>query len=74
MIWRYATKRILLSIPLLAGIATLTFIIVHLAPGDPMDVYLDERFSRGRERDPALIELIREKYGLDQPLQASVAK
>jgi peptide/nickel transport system permease protein len=41
--WRYIVKRLLQAIPLLLGIATITFIIVHLAPGDPMDVYLEER-------------------------------
>lgn len=74
MIWRFAAKRLLLSIPLLFGIATVTFFIVHAAPGDPMDVYLEERFSRGRERDPQLIELIRRKYGLDQPLHIQYAR
>jgi peptide/nickel transport system permease protein len=58
MIWRFAAKRLLQAIPLLFGIATVTFFIVHMAPGDPMDVYLEERFSRGVERDPQLIELL----------------
>ena len=52
-------------IPLLLGIATVTFVIVHLAPGDPMDVYLEERYRR--EVDPQVIELIRQRYGLDEP-------
>ena len=74
MIWRYATKRLLQSIPLLLGIATVTFFIVHMAPGDPMDVYLEERLRRGREMDPQIIELIRKKYGLDQPLHIQYVK
>ena len=74
MIWRYATKRLLQSIPLLLGIATVTFFIVHMAPGDPMDVYLEERFRRGGEMDPQIIELIRKKYGLDQPLHIQYVK
>ncbi|MFQ5678734.1 MAG: ABC transporter permease [Gemmatimonadota bacterium] len=63
---RYIAKRLLQAIPLLLGIATLTFFIVHLAPGDPMDMYLEPRFRR--QMDPEVLELIREKYGLDQPV------
>jgi len=70
--WRYIAKRLLQAIPLLVGIATITFIIVHLAPGDPMDVYLEERHRR--EVDPQVIELIRKKYGLDQPLHVQYVR
>ena len=40
MFW-YILKRLLSAIPLLLGIATITFFIVHMARGDPMDIYLD---------------------------------
>lgn len=69
---RYVLKRLLQAVPLLLGIATVTFFIVHLAPGDPMDVYLEERYRR--EVDPEVIELIRKKYGLDQPVHVQYAK
>ena len=68
----YVVKRLLQAIPLLLGIATITFFIVHLAPGDPMDVYL-ARQNR-QEVDPQVIELIRIKYGLDQPLPVQYVK
>jgi len=68
----YVVKRLLQAIPLLIGIASITFFIVHLAPGDPMDVYLEERYRR--EVDPQVIELIRKKYGLDQPLPVQYVK
>ena len=68
----YILKRLLLAIPLLLGIATITFFIVHLAPGDPMDMYLEPRFRR--QMDPEVIELIREKYGLDQPVHVQYVK
>jgi peptide/nickel transport system permease protein len=70
--WRYLVRRILQAVPLLLGIATITFIVVHLAPGDPMDVYLEERYRR--EVDPQVIELLRQKYGLDQPLHVQYAE
>lgn len=31
----YVGKRLLQAVPLLLGIATITFLVVHLAPGDP---------------------------------------
>ena len=70
--WRYIVKRLLQAIPLLLGIATITFVIVHLAPGDPMDVYMEERYRR--EVDPQVIELLRKRYGLDQPLHVQYVK
>jgi peptide/nickel transport system permease protein len=69
---RYIIKRLLQAIPLLLGIATITFFIVHLAPGDPMDMYLEPRMHR--QLDPEAIELIRKKYGLDQPIYVQYAK
>lgn len=69
---RYILKRLLQAIPLLLGIATITFIIVRLAPGDPMDMYLEQRVQR--DVDPAVIELLRKKYGLDQPLPVQYVK
>ena len=69
----YVAKRVLQAIPLLLGIATITFFIVHLAPGDPMNIYLERQQER-REMDPRLIERIREKYGLDQPLPVQYVK
>ncbi len=69
---RYIIKRLLQAIPLLLGIATITFFIVHLAPGDPMDMYLEPRFRR--QIDPEVIELIRQKYGLDQPIHVQYVK
>ena len=67
----YILKRLLQAIPLLLGIITVTFFIVRLAPGDPMDIYLDE--YRG-QIDPQAIELLRQKYGLDQPIYVQYVK
>lgn len=58
----YATRRILLAIPLLLGIAALNFLLVSTAPGDPV-IYLLADSS-----DPGLVQTLRQRYGLDQPL------
>ncbi len=68
----YVFKRLLQAIPLLIGIATITFFIVHIAPGDPMDVYMEKQYRK--EVDPRVIEALRHKYGLDQPLPVQYVK
>jgi peptide/nickel transport system permease protein len=69
---RYIVRRLLQAIPLLLGIATITFFIVHAAPGDPMDMYLEARAER--EMDPQRIELLRRRFGLDQPLHVQYVR
>lgn len=70
--WKHILKRILQAIPLIWGILTITFFIAHMAPGDPMDMYLEKQ--RQRQIDPEYIELLRKKYGLDQPIHVQYFK
>lgn len=70
----YILKRLLQAIPILIGIATITFFIVHMAPGDPMDMYLNPIKYGGDRLDPEVIQLYRQKYGLDQPLHIQYVK
>ncbi len=69
---RYILKRLLQSIPLLWAIITATFFMMRLAPGDPMDIYLEPQ--RQRQVDPEIIEFLRKKYGLDKPIHIQYAK
>ncbi|MFQ5678439.1 MAG: ABC transporter permease [Gemmatimonadota bacterium] len=57
-----AAKRVLQAIPLLLGIVTLLFFLLHLAPGDPTAAYFNPNIS------PEVIEQIRRNLGLDRPL------
>jgi peptide/nickel transport system permease protein len=59
---RYILRRILGSLLLLWGVVTLTFVLVHVAPGDPTDILVDPSFA------PEDVELIRHRYGLDEPV------
>jgi len=61
---RYAVRRLLGAIPLLWGIVTLLFLLLHLAPGDPTAAYFNPNVS------PDVIEQMRRNFGLDQPLLA----
>jgi peptide/nickel transport system permease protein len=69
---RFLLRRLLQAIPLLLGIVTATFIVAQLAPGDPMDIYLDP--YKRRQMSPELVELIRQKHGLDQPVHVQYVR
>jgi peptide/nickel transport system permease protein len=64
----YALKRILAAIPLILGLLTVTFFIVHLAPGDPTAIYLTP------EIDPKVADQLREKFGLNDPVYVQYFK
>ncbi|HYJ78394.1 MAG TPA: ABC transporter permease, partial [Longimicrobiaceae bacterium] len=64
----YLARRILGAIPLLLGILTLIFFIIHLAPGDPTARFLSPNVS------PEVIEQMRRNLGLDQPLHVQYVK
>src|SRR5437870_10795071 len=55
-------KPILQLIPTLFFVSVLIFSLQQLLPGDPALV------MAGEERDPAVIEQIRQQYRLDQPV------
>src|SRR5215831_12297714 len=63
----YFLKRLLLMIPTLLGISLVSFIIIHLAPGDPAELKAgqDERLTGDIAKQ---LEETRQLYGLDQPL------
>lgn len=55
-------RRILQLVFVLAGICVVTFLLVHMVPGDPARVIAGDRAN------PETIEAIRKSFGLDQPL------
>ena len=59
---RYFVRRVLLAIPVLLGVATLVFSLIHLVPGDPAQAMMGEGAS------PQDIAELRKNLGLDQPL------
>ena len=55
-------NRLLLSIPVLFGVLILGFVLVQVAPGDPA------RVLAGPAAPPEVVEQIRQRMGLDDPL------
>ncbi|WP_457090482.1 ABC transporter permease [Microvirga sp. P5_D2] len=58
----YAITRILSAVPVMAVVATIVFLLLHLTPGDPATIIA------GEQATAAEIERIRTSLGLDQPL------
>ncbi|MCC7008909.1 MAG: ABC transporter permease [Acidobacteria bacterium] len=61
---RFIARRLVLTMVVLAGVATLVFALIHLVPGDPAAAMLGESAS------PADLADLRAKLGLDAPLFA----
>jgi len=63
-VWRYVGQRLVLTIPVLLGVATLVFSLIHLVPGDPARAML------GEGAPEADVVRLRRQLGLDRPLVA----
>jgi peptide/nickel transport system permease protein len=65
----YLLKRLLLIVPTLFGISIISFLIIHLAPGDPASLKIGEEQRGGNELLASrIIDETRALYGLDQPI------
>ena len=58
----YVIRRILIAIPVLFGITIINFVIINLAPGNPIDMYMTP------DTPPELLELRKEQLGLNDPI------
>src|ERR671918_827853 len=55
-------RRLVGAVPVLFGISFLVFLLMHLAPGDPVGLLL------GEDATPDDVARVRHEWGLDQPL------
>lgn len=58
----FILRRLLLTLPTVWGVVTLVFLLIHLIPGDPVEVML------GESALPADREALRMELGLDRPI------
>lgn len=61
--FKYIIRRILQAIPLLLIVSVIAFAIINLAPGDPVNMFINPDTA-----DPVDVEAIRVHLGLDKPL------
>ncbi len=59
---RFLARRLALTLPVLLGVATLVFSLIHFIPGDPAQAMLGEAAPQ------ADVEELRRRLGLDRPL------
>jgi peptide/nickel transport system permease protein len=64
----YLARRVVLLGLMLFGLLCITFVISHVAPGDPA------RLAAGPDATPSMVETIRTSYGLDRPLPIQFAQ
>lgn len=69
---QYIARRLIQTIPLLLAISVLSFLIMHLAPGDPTAMYIDP--TKGMGNNPEALQQLRRQLGLDQPLYVQYSK
>lgn len=60
----YAIRRLLHALLVLTGVVAITFLLLHLIPGDPARTMLGNRAT------PSAVAALRHQWGLDRPLWA----
>ena len=60
---KYLASRLLQTIPTVILVTVAVFLMLHLTPGDPAEVFLGDKRST-----PKLLEKVREDMGLNRPL------
>ncbi len=60
---RFLLRRVALIVPTFVGVTLLSFLLIHLVPGDPIEVRFGERGIA-----PARLAELRHEAGLDRPL------
>ena len=63
---RYTALRLFWIFPVLLGIGTITFVLMHAVPGGPWD--------ENKKLPPQVVANLNHRYGLDDPLWAQYGK
>ncbi len=61
-LYKYFIKRLVLTVPTLLGVSIIVFLLIHMIPGDPIDIMVGDRIS-----EEARLAL-EERLGFHQPL------
>ncbi len=64
----YVIRRVILFVPVMLVVGTITFLLIHLTPGDPAAVML------GPDATPDQVAQLQKDLGLDQPLAIQYPK
>ena len=67
---QYFLRRVLINIPVLFLVTVVIYLLINLAPGDPVDFLVNEEIGITKED----LDFVRERYGLDDPLPVRYVK
>ena len=67
---QYFLRRVLVNIPVLFLVTIVIYLLINLAPGDPVDFFVNEEIGITKED----LDFVRERYGLDDPLPVRYVK
>lgn len=67
---KFVLKRVLVAIPLILIVITINWVIIKLAPGDPVSYLV----SGAEYMDPSTIIALREQFGLNDPIYVQYLK
>jgi len=59
---RWLTRRLVLAVPVVLGVITISFVLMRLSPGDPARTALGDKASQ------AAVDSLRHQWGLDQSM------
>ena len=60
--WAYTLRRLLYAVPVLLGVSMLVFALIHLAPGDVVDILVPAEVPK------EIADSLRRRFRLDEPL------
>jgi peptide/nickel transport system permease protein len=70
----FILKRLALMVPTMLVISVIVFLVIQLPPGDFLDTLAAQLGSQGEALNDSQITLLRERYGLDQPIVVQYLK
>ncbi len=66
--WAYIARRLIATIPFVFLVSLTVFVLIQLPPGDFVSSYAAALSASGETVDVDMLEQMRRRYGLDQPL------
>lgn len=71
---QYIGRRVILMALTLVVVSVISFAIIQLPPGDFLTAYIERLEESGLTRDQAVVESLKKRYGLDQPVYVQYGK
>jgi peptide/nickel transport system permease protein len=68
---QYILRRLLISLPILLGVSIISFVFIHLAPGDPVEALIDPVMRA--DLGPEWVAQRKAELGLNQPMPVRYA-